>query len=209
QCTGCRGIPGSRITFYCSRNCQEAHWEVHKKTCWSLIVRKRFYRAAQLLKDAWLVYRRISYDVLVERVEIVKNDILVTEGDMQLARKQRGGRMTFSFLDSSVENEEVKKAILCDIMCMDAVAYMHETIKSVLSGLVSQAPNPFAELDLEVKNQTWNVRHIKPSGLHDPTQYDHHVLRIKVKNGEDYILGLTSAQYGWHDDAFPYQEYMD
>ena len=39
------------------------------------------------------------------------------------------------------------------------------------------------------------------------TDYAHSVIRIRLKNGESYVIDMTGAQYGWYETTTPWDIY--
>jgi hypothetical protein len=56
SCAGCLGAPGygneqlPQRTFYCSKECQKAHWSTHKAECKVFQTRRSLHRAAAVLE---------------------------------------------------------------------------------------------------------------------------------------------------------------
>ena len=70
QCAGCTDPASPRApTAYCSKHCQKADWQSHKKHCQSIQARKKLFRAGDLLRDAYLAIRVETFEQSLSKVE--------------------------------------------------------------------------------------------------------------------------------------------
>ena len=58
-----------------------------------------------------------------------------------------------------------------------------------------------------VKNRSLRLLRVLPNGLIDGKEYNHLILKLTVKNGEQYALDMTGAQLGWQEALMPWDIY--
>lgn len=56
--------------------------------------------------------------------------------------------------------------------------------------------------------QAYNTGPTSNTRNFDATDYPHSVIRLTLKNGDEYVLDLSSAQYGWQEVLTPYNLYQ-
>lgn len=133
HCSGCVGAPDyesgdAANTAYCNRDCQKAHWSVHKARCKILQQRKTLLRAAQILKAALLTYREATYDIDLTGVHY-EGGVLWLHQNRRLAstRAKRG-----PFPNHLVANSQHKEAALAHNSCTTAMALLSQLTRTLL-----------------------------------------------------------------------------
>ena len=60
---------------------------------------------------------------------------------------------------------------------------------------------------MEVKNRSLNLLWVFPSGVVEDIGTSHGILKLTLKNGEQYALDVTGAQLGWLEAVVPWEVY--
>lgn len=139
HCAGCHQAPNIDGTLhasvqYCGRECQKAHWSVHRKECKNLQARKALFRAGSLLQDMWYTIRRESFDNAVVGVEELDGALLVYEGDYDVEPAMREGGFYRKFPEAIFENKEDAESCLSLLYCNDSLNHMHQVVEWLLKG---------------------------------------------------------------------------
>lgn len=72
HCAGCADTQHTgtqRVTLYCSKACQTKDWSKHKPACQSAQVRKKLFRAAELIQETFFALKFEILDFNVTKVE--------------------------------------------------------------------------------------------------------------------------------------------
>jgi hypothetical protein len=121
------GEPLPSPTYYCSKTCQAANFQDHKAICRVANARKRLYRGALLVQQAFYTFREAAFDVQIPT--------FWKEGStIHLYAQTTGEGPLYPFSNQLSMNEEDKKAILTWNACGDAAAYMSKLVEKVLDG---------------------------------------------------------------------------
>jgi len=134
RCNGCieginhAGAPSP--TFYCSTDCQKAHWAKHKAECKLADARKQLFRAGELLQAVFYIFREIAFDILIASVWEKGGN------KMHFYEKEWEGHEEplFMFPADSIPEDHDRHALLTHHACGDALAYLHEFSLKVTKG---------------------------------------------------------------------------
>ncbi|PVH78506.1 hypothetical protein DL98DRAFT_590250 [Cadophora sp. DSE1049] len=208
-CFGCKDAPalhdGVRSVFYCSSACQKAHWKVHKGDCKVMKERKILYRVGDTLQKMFYLYRERVFDKKIAKIEKKDGKLLIHDRDFnteELSKVITEIEMIKPVPHEMCENEEDKKAVLVHLACSDAVAWMHHSVKFMLSDYVSE----FGEVCVSLKNNKREAIGVNINGVEDGS-FDHDLMMLKLKgSGEIYALDLSSAQFGYYHPVTPWFE---
>ncbi|KAH6663159.1 hypothetical protein B0J14DRAFT_662149 [Halenospora varia] len=211
-CAGCNNVPAygeagaPPNTVYCSKACQTAHWETHKQICKTLNIRRIIFQAGATLQDVFYNYRFQVFDQKIVKIDRKHGKIYV-----QASKSDFAGRTRHSIFDclhpfptSLVQSKEEEKAILTSLAADDALCFMYEMIKYFFGGTVSQ----FLDIIFVSTNNKLAVVGISPNGFVDDRPYEHRVVKLCAKNGEEYALDLTGAQWGYFEPIMPWKTYQ-
>lgn len=125
------GTGKSSSTWYCGLQCQKCDWSQHKALCKASVARKVLYRAADTAQAMFYVFREITFDKLIVKVERAKGELRLFEGLYQ-------DEILVPFPASLIKDENEKKAVLTYLACGDACGYMDVAIKTMLGGKLPQ-----------------------------------------------------------------------
>ena len=89
------------------------------------------YRAADTAQAMFYVFREITFDKLIVKVERAKGELRLFEGLYQ-------DEILVPFPASLIKDENEKKAVLTYLACGDACGYMDVAIKTMLGGKLPQ-----------------------------------------------------------------------
>ncbi|THY31360.1 hypothetical protein D6D01_02941 [Aureobasidium pullulans] len=216
HCAGCHQAPNIDGSLhvsvqYCGRECQKAHWPIHRKECKNLQARKALFRAGSLLQEMWYTIRRESFDTAVVRVEELDGALLVYEGDYNVEPAMREGGFYRKFPEAIFENKEDAESCLSLLYCNDTLNHMHQVVEWLLKG--KWTANPSSNICKKITECL--VKVITPAR---PTRYArdewdldwiHHILKAVLPSGEIYAIDLTGAQYGWYEPIIHWAKYME
>ncbi|KAK7223988.1 hypothetical protein V2G26_011991 [Clonostachys chloroleuca] len=195
---------GSLSTRYCSRDCQKAHWQEHKKIC---NARRRFTRAIRVLNTIWEAFAELTY---VNRVMVTgKTDRVIhtTLLGQNEALDHGGwtGESIFPGFSPDVlggnEDEHVKQAILQDIggnNGNDIVTTGLSLIKSLLTPVCSD----ITEIRFKAKGCALVVE-VGSSPILDA----HVILHAQTQSGEEFCIDFTGARFGWEEKMYPWRTF--
>lgn len=137
-CSGCQNVPeyipgDAPGTVYCNRECQKAHWPVHKSLCNILRRRKVILRTAKTLKAALLVYRETVFDMELIKLEFRDGTLFIHQKMRDIeARAKRG-----PFPSDATDNVQHKEAALLNSQCTMAMSLLCPLTRKLLSSKTS------------------------------------------------------------------------
>jgi hypothetical protein len=135
KCSGCENSPeyqpgDSHDVFYCSKDCQKKHWPTHKDRCKAMQQRKKLLRCAQLLKEAFLAFRDVLFDLHLTGITLRKGTVYLNQNPLlSFDRSKR-----FPFPDHLTSNVEHKEAALTRNQCTTAMALLGPLTRKLLKG---------------------------------------------------------------------------
>jgi hypothetical protein len=135
KCGGCCSQLGNEnhaSTFYCKKECQVAHWKVHKKECKAHQTRQILYRAGSLLQDMFCDYRELLFHLDIVKIEKKDDGLYLKSRNYEKFRTS--STMFYPFPEGLATTEKDRKSALTFMACRDAVAWMKEIIAYFLQG---------------------------------------------------------------------------
>ncbi|KAE8443550.1 hypothetical protein EG329_001712 [Mollisiaceae sp. DMI_Dod_QoI] len=166
-------------------------------------MRKLLYQAGDLLQEMFYVYRENVFDKLIVNIEHKDGKMYIYEG--VYGRLQNNFDLLEPFPHHLVSNEEDKHAILAHLSCGEAVGWMNELIEHVLKDIASE----LEEYSIIFKNSKRTLVAVAITGREDTYTYQHEIIQVTLKqSGEQYVLDLAGAQYGYHDTVIPSSTYF-
>ncbi|KAL8887770.1 MAG: hypothetical protein Q9215_004710 [Flavoplaca cf. flavocitrina] len=190
---------GEAATSVCAacRDSPEDAWSDHKLHCKALAARKTLYRAADTAQALFYVFREIAFDKLVTKVERVEGQIRLFEGLYQ-------DEVLVPFPNSLITDANEKKAVLSYLSCSDTCGYMDVLLKTMLGGISSK----FTEISFKLKAQHPLKLRMIDMLKEDTNDYQHDVLKVRLKDGSSYVIDLAGAQYGHNVPVMQYDKYL-
>ena len=140
RCAGCEDacetVDDAIKTFYCSRVCQTAHWAAHKPVCKRLKAVRALYQAGKLLYKLFIEFRKQTFNLDLDKVEIKDNDIT-----FWMTRNDFPYQYAGPFKHQLFPNEKMMEAVLCFTACSYATFHLSQLIFSMFSGTFSAKGN--------------------------------------------------------------------
>ena len=132
-CKGCEDAPrmnGEQIpdVYYCSNDCQTAHFSAHKAICEKLGMRRTLFRAGEVIQQAFFNYREHCYESKLS-AKATNNNVTYLHEESPEAY-QIGG----NFPDHLFPDDNERAAALSLNACVDSLAYTHKLIAGALRG---------------------------------------------------------------------------
>ncbi len=121
KCGGCKLKP------YCSKECQSKEWPEHKTTCQDERLHQILLRAAGIVQAVFLKFRELTLEKRIAKVEINDEELIIHEAPFTLE--------LFPGFKNTLLPEKIKASVLCDLVCLDAMAFMHHFVSLLLKGL--------------------------------------------------------------------------
>jgi hypothetical protein len=134
-CAGGYNKHGKEVekTYYCGSECQKGDWKSHKALCKRFQIYRQVYRAGELARKLFFVYREKSYHDKVLKTEFEDNDIHVHFDPCLNPNLTEG--LNFKCLPHSVaRKEEDRFAILAADTCVNAMLMVEPIIRFSLKG---------------------------------------------------------------------------
>lgn len=87
QCSACcaptkKKCAGCKASSYCSTICQTKDWPTHKNICSDLKLESTLARAAALIQDAYLTFRKNTWSDTIKKVEDHEGELIIHDGDL-------------------------------------------------------------------------------------------------------------------------------
>jgi hypothetical protein len=144
SCVGCQDAPALdpqiHSASYCTIQCYEDDKQTHKATCKQLQARKLFYRAGDVLREIFYIYKEKIFLKKILGVE-VKNgggDIHIKiesiDNMTQISRLPTFAELLQTFPRNKCGSRGARKSVLTHDASSDAVAWMHDMVKLMLEG---------------------------------------------------------------------------
>lgn len=134
-CTGCKDTPtrAGKIdsVAYCSAECQRESWPAHKDECKSRKARLVIFRIGSTLQKIFYVFREKLFDRAIIRIERENGRSFIYEG--LVPDPITSCDYLQPFPNHLVNNDEEKRSVLSHLSCNDAIGWMHDLIKHVLT----------------------------------------------------------------------------
>ena len=131
RCSGCaEGLDDNDVpsqTYNCQEKCRAADSEAHEPICCLANGHKQLYRGAQLVQEAFCIFREEAFDTKIAKIEVKGGKLNIYQG------VSKDGLLHI-YSSHLVHDDKVKKAILICNTCDKAPAYIRNLIEKVLVG---------------------------------------------------------------------------
>lgn len=127
--------------MYCSKECQEEHWESHEDACDIRNKRRAIYRAGKILQTLHYISRAKVFD---ENITFIETDgkiisICAIPWPQEVGYFDR--IQTYPAILCGTEKE--KTSFLVFLKCRTSIVYLREVIEYLLHGKLCFASNSF------------------------------------------------------------------
>ncbi|KAK4951399.1 hypothetical protein LTR10_010373 [Elasticomyces elasticus] len=191
-------------TYYCGRKCQTTDWNDHKKFCKLANDRKVLKRVAIFLLNTFCAIRVVAFDVKIEKVEVKAGKIHVYEGRYEEEDILVEFPEKYPSDWSPLSGDDLR-ALWTWCACSDALFTMNKMVESALKGFAVRVirlsrANRVPGVCSRVQEMRLAVdpskNRIIMHGLRSQAELKHEVFCVTLRDGEQYALDLTGAQYG-------------
>lgn len=222
HCGGCAGVEvnGTRtLTLYCGKTCQTNNWTMHKKACQAAQGRKKLFRAAEIIQEAFFALRAEVFDLNVTKVERDKGgnftSMMCLSKGARATAPQRHVWMEIS--TSSAVSSLTVLAVTSSLMLSTALARRLSRVISIILTLSYQSgfltpcigyTTKVEEVDLRVfDSRVLLHRHYLGDTAVPVSQNIHHVIYVTLKDGTAWAVDPAGAQHGQNKPVVPFDEY--
>lgn len=122
----------SQRAYYCSARCQTLDKKNHARMCADVNVRKKLFRAAELLQTIFYPMREAAFDIKIKGIEEHDGKIAMYEDIYE-----KGQPPLFRFPQEKVTDPKAKAALLTFLACTDACMFLYEMSRELLKGKIA------------------------------------------------------------------------
>lgn len=211
-CSDCKSVS------YCSEACRNSDLKAHKDFCKERQLPVVLKRAADLIHEVYLDFRVKTWDMEIEKVE-AKTDAIEVFDKLSLKKN-----LYYEFPENLMETPDVRAAVLCNINCEDALAYMHHLISELLegkrcspfernvltcAGWVAEIYEPLFLLPMRPR-LIMTIRCGNNNPLINWPNFGHTVLRVTSHHSRKvWYIDLTGSQYGFRETLLDANAFND
>jgi hypothetical protein len=117
--------------------CGAGDWSTHETICKELELEKAMFRTADTLQKAYFALREPLFEKFIVKIEPRVNELVLHQERPDLVKKHG---WFVDFPNDLIENENIKKAVLCFLMSREPLAYLCDLIHYLTDGRVSHVP---------------------------------------------------------------------
>ncbi|KAI1101996.1 hypothetical protein F4804DRAFT_354084 [Jackrogersella minutella] len=188
---------------YCGDQCLEEHLPIHAAACELRRKRMALDRAAYILRDLFLQFRKVLFGAPVIGTEITDNELrlIVDVASRPLTPWYH------AWPDYLLSTEtSYRRGALSTNQCNSAVSFCSPLFHLVFEDLVKEKEIFVLEL-----TPTRNTRLYFPDGTAVQSEGGrpwHTIIVVTLDNEERWVIDLTGNQFGFKDYFVPEQKYM-
>ncbi|KAK5081800.1 hypothetical protein LTR70_009125 [Exophiala xenobiotica] len=191
-------------TYYCSKPCQEAHWQDHKASCKNirnLLDRQSLSRAVQFLQRSFYIYREAAFDLSIKSINFQGNTVVIHEGPYV------DNEILPGFPHDLVKSQkpEVKNMLLTMMSCSDMFIQIEKLCALLLKD--TKYVKKIEELAVVVGHGPLNWHFHRHQGLFKSEHFPHTAYRVTLRDQSKWAIDLTAAQYGYAANLLPWKKY--
>ncbi|KAE8146302.1 hypothetical protein BDV25DRAFT_143831 [Aspergillus avenaceus] len=206
-CTACQGAPAyendAPEVIYCSSKCQKDHWRTHKPDCQQRQTRISLRRAAVLIKDIFRKMRLHAYPWRFAEVVVAEPGKQVFLNGFESNASMFVPLLRAFPVDLVVAgDQELRDAVLMFRGCADAMLFLYEFVEEIrehiafeVEEITCKVINPRLNITLQLAEDHNNVANVD----------SHNVYRVTLRNGEQWVIDPTGAQFGFPDPLCTWQ----
>ncbi|KAL4967022.1 uncharacterized protein BDV14DRAFT_198484 [Aspergillus stella-maris] len=184
--------------YYCSKKCRhdDRPFEFHRCKRWH--ERRTAFRAAKLIRIAFLAYRRRHYDIDLERIEFKDNTVYMYQKEGTGVGEREPG----PFPADVTSNDSLREVALCKYTAGRAISLLGPMTRSLLKKVTKK----IEVIEIEVSNPEITVVVVPDE---TPTEeHPHDIIKITLRSGEEWVLDPNGLLYGFKEVCMPYGKYM-
>ncbi|KAI1280069.1 hypothetical protein F5Y07DRAFT_405659 [Xylaria sp. FL0933] len=200
SCSDCLLVQDSHVvmkTAYCNKACQFEHWKEHKSYCHA---RRKVCRAVSLIYELFVMLEKKAW--LRKQV----NGVTEKQGITNISQAQsdewrfQGKPFVGPFPSVKAPSEEHALAALLASECQQPMTVFHNFLNALLLPLCQE----LSEVQLAPRNAYRPTCIMRPGGIHNTMYNEHTVLRATLKSGEQMVVDICGAQFGWRETIAPW-----
>ncbi|KAI0486409.1 hypothetical protein F4859DRAFT_369179 [Xylaria cf. heliscus] len=204
RCPGCNFQDDAHVvekTAYCNKKCLKDHYDTHKSICEGRVM---VYRAALLLEYIFMAIQEATYVYPLGKV-YEKNGIIYLIDDSWDRAGMTGRTIFFPFPKHLVESREMHHALLLWGQCKELSLSLYPLIKYLFRPMCKSMDLVFTQ----PKNVIRPICQVSSGRALNLCLHRHIALKLTLTSDEQYVIDLTSAQFGWKETLAPWETWMD
>ncbi|KAK5624619.1 hypothetical protein RRF57_000335 [Xylaria bambusicola] len=207
-------------TAYCNKTCLQSHYSAHKKTC---DCRRMVLRAASLMDNMFRAMQEATYIYALGKV--YKKDGMVYLLDNSWDRVGITGRRLFvPFPKGVADTKEMRLArefaqpsapffALTEVVGDLIYLILSEEVTLSLFFLIKTVFKPVCKnvelVHVQPRNVITPICQMTAGRALNVCLYRHTVLKLTLMSGEQYVLDLSGAQFGWKETLAPWTAWTE
>ncbi|KAJ5748344.1 uncharacterized protein N7511_010040 [Penicillium nucicola] len=196
-------VPGdAQEVLYCSADCEFKDSLNHQDHCNAMKERKKLLRCAELLRDSFLAFREVLFDLSLKAITFDNGQLMLHPDE----RGQSDLSLRFPFPDNLTSNPAHKAAALLYCQCTAAAFMLAPMARSLLKEVCSKVE--VCSLSMRSNPES---RPIQTLVVGTTVRENYHtVLVVTLRLSEEqWVIDTTGGQFGHQEVIVPYKKYMD
>ncbi|KAI0817799.1 hypothetical protein GGR55DRAFT_685317 [Xylaria sp. FL0064] len=201
SCSDCLLVQDSHVvmkTPYCNKACQFEHWKEHKSYCHA---RRKVCRAVSLLFDLFVMLEKKAWLRKLVSGVTEKQGITNIIQDWPDDWMYRGKPFVGPFPSVKAPSEEHALAALLASECQQPVTVFHNFVSVLFLPLCRE----LSEVQMAPRNAYRPTCIMRLHGVSNTMYNEHTVLRATLKSGEQMVVDICGAQFGWRETIAPWE----
>ncbi|KAI1108406.1 hypothetical protein F5Y14DRAFT_457063 [Nemania sp. NC0429] len=187
-------------TVYCNKKCLQDHYKAHQSVC---ECRRSIYRAAELLHNIFITLEEATF--VFPLGEIFQRSGMVYLIDDAWDRAGMTGRYVFTPFPKHLASEELHHALLL----WGRSEELSLSLFTLINYLFGPMCKSMEQVLLQPRNVIRPMCQISMDRVLNVCLHKHMALKVSLRSGEDYIIDLTGAQFGWKETLAPFLPWID